>query len=134
MDSLIDLKLKKIKLVITDVDGVLTDGGMYYNDKGECMKKFNTKDSMGMELLLKNNIKTILLTRENSEIVKLHFLDFFGYGLYYLNKIFFKGETYPTDLKIFIWDKIFTPLTTIMDFLTRYKFGKNILCIYKKTS
>ena len=51
MDSLIDLKLKKIKLVITDVDGVLTDGGMYYNDKGECMKKFNTKDSMGMELL-----------------------------------------------------------------------------------
>ena len=71
---------------------------------------------------------------ENSEIVKLHFLDFFGYGLYYLNKIFFKGETYPTDLKIFIWDKIFTPLTTIMDFLTRYKFGKNILCIYKKTS
>ena len=70
MDSLIDLKLKKIKLVITDVDGVLTDGGMYYNDKGECMKKFNTKDSMGMELLLKNNIKTILLTRENSEIVK----------------------------------------------------------------
>ena len=71
---------------------------------------------------------------ENSEIVKLHFLDFFGYALYHLNKIFFKNETYPTGLKIFIWDKIFTPLTTIMDFLTRYKFGKNILCIYKKTS
>ena len=71
---------------------------------------------------------------ENSEIVKLHFLDFFGYSLYYLNKIFFKEETYPTTIKIFIWDKIFTPLTTIVDFLTGYKFGKNILCIYKKTS
>ena len=31
-------KIKKIKIVITDVDGVLTDGGMYYNDEGECMK------------------------------------------------------------------------------------------------
>ena len=71
---------------------------------------------------------------ENLEIVKLHFLDFFGYSLYHLNKIFFKEETYPTELKIFIWDKIFTPLTTIADFLTGYKFGKNILCIYKKTS
>ena len=71
---------------------------------------------------------------ENSEIVKLHFLDFFGYALYHLNKIFFKEETYPTNLKIFIWDKIFTPLTTIVDFLTGYKFGKNILCIYQKNN
>ena len=71
---------------------------------------------------------------ENSEIVKLHFLYFFGYTLYYLNKILFKKETYPTAVKIFIWDKISTPLTTIVDFLTGYKFGKNILCIYRKTS
>ena len=69
---------------------------------------------------------------ENSEIVKLHFLDFFGYALYHLNKIFFKEETYPTNFKIFVWDKIFTPFTIIVDFLTGYKFGKNILCIYKK--
>ena len=71
---------------------------------------------------------------ENSKIIKLHFLDFFGYLLYYLNKIFFKEETYPSNLKIFIWDKIFTPLSTIVDFLTGYRFGKNILCIYKKIS
>ena len=63
-------KCKKIKLVVTDVDGVLTDGGMYYSEKGEIMKKFNAKDGMGVELLLQNNIKTILLTRENSTIVK----------------------------------------------------------------
>ena len=69
---------------------------------------------------------------ENSKIVKLYFLDVFGYLLYYANKIFFKGETYPSNLKIFIWDKIFTPLTIVIDFLTGYKFGKNILCIYQK--
>ena len=69
---------------------------------------------------------------ENSNVIKLHYLDFFGYSLYYLNKIFFKEETYPTGWKIFIWDKIFTPLTIIVDFITGYKFGKNILCIYQK--
>ena len=51
-------KVKKIKLVITDVDGVLTDGGMYYTKDGEFMKKFNTKDGMGMELLLNHKINT----------------------------------------------------------------------------
>ena len=69
---------------------------------------------------------------ENSKIIKLHFLDFFGYTLYFLNRIFFKEETYPTNFKIFVWDKIFTPFTIITDFFTGYKFGKNILCIYRK--
>ena len=63
-------RLKKIKLAITDVDGVLTDGGMYYSKDGEFLKKFNTRDAMGMELLLDLGIKTIMLTRENSNIVK----------------------------------------------------------------
>ena len=62
-------KCKQIKLVISDVDGVLTDGGMYYSSKGEMMKKFNAKDGMGVELLKQNNIKTILMTKEKSEIV-----------------------------------------------------------------
>ena len=44
-------KCKLIKLVITDVDGVLTDGGMYYSEKGEILKKFNAKDGMGVEIL-----------------------------------------------------------------------------------
>jgi len=61
---------KKIKLVISDVDGVLTDGGMYYSNRGEIMKKFHTHDGMGVELLLKNNIYTILMTKEKSQIVK----------------------------------------------------------------
>jgi 3-deoxy-D-manno-octulosonate 8-phosphate phosphatase (KDO 8-P phosphatase) len=62
-------KFNQIKLIISDVDGVLTDGGMYYSAKGEIMKKFNAKDGMGAELLRKNNIKTILMTKENSPIV-----------------------------------------------------------------
>ena len=70
MVSKVQNKIKNIKLVLTDVDGVLTDGGMYYSADGEYMKKFNTRDSMGMELLLNYKIKTVLITRENSKIVK----------------------------------------------------------------
>ncbi len=70
MENELESKLKKVKLVISDVDGVLTDGGIYFSNTGESLKKFNVKDGMGVELLHENNIKVILLTRENSEIVK----------------------------------------------------------------
>lgn len=63
-------KCKDIKLVITDVDGVLTDGGRYYSENGEMLKKFHTRDGMGVNILLRNNIKTIILTKEKSEITK----------------------------------------------------------------
>ena len=66
------------------------------------------------------------------KLLDLRFLDSMGYILYYLNKIFFKKEKYPSKLKIFIWDKIFTPLSFIIDFITLYKFGKCIFVIYKK--
>ena len=62
-------KCKKIKLILTDVDGVLTDGCMYYSSKGEELKKFHTRDGMAVELLLQKNIKTIIVTREKSKIV-----------------------------------------------------------------
>lgn len=64
------LKSKNISLVISDVDGVLTDGGMYYSKNGEFLKKFNTKDGMAVELLKKSSIQTIFVTKENSEITK----------------------------------------------------------------
>ena len=75
--------------------------------------------------------------RENFGSLKrsnLIFLDSMGYILYYLNKKIFKKEIYPSKLKIFIWDKIFTPITAVVDFVFRYKFGKCILAIYKKSS
>lgn len=66
----LESKCKNVKLVITDVDGVLTDGGMYYSEKGELLKKFNTKDGMGVELLHQASIKTVFVTGENSKIAK----------------------------------------------------------------
>ena len=68
----------------------------------------------------------------NGKIVELKYMDCMGYILYYMNKLIYKNEVYPSNFKIFIWDKIFTPFTIIIDFFTGYKFGKNILCIYQK--
>ena len=56
--------------MLTDVDGVLTDGGMYYSAQGDVMKKFNSKDGMGINILRKKNIPTIIVTKEKTEIVK----------------------------------------------------------------
>jgi len=72
------------------------------------------------------------LNISNGEIVELKYMDCMGYILYYMNKLIYKKEIYPSSFKIFIWDKIFTPFTIIVDYLTGYKFGKNILCIYQK--
>ena len=58
-----------IKLFLTDVDGVLTDGGMYYTESGEEFKKFNTRDGMAFEMLRKAGIKTGIITSENTQIV-----------------------------------------------------------------
>lgn len=64
------IQCKKIKLVITDVDGVLTDGGMYYTAKGDNMKKFHVRDGMGVTLLRRDNVPTIIVTKEQTQIVK----------------------------------------------------------------
>ncbi len=68
--SLISEKCKKIKIVLTDVDGVLTDGGMYYTKDGDIMKKFHTRDGMGVTLLRKKSIPTIIITKEKTSMVK----------------------------------------------------------------
>ncbi len=54
---------------MTDVDGVLTDGGRYYSSHGEELKKFHTRDGMGVNILLRNGIKTCIVTKEKSKIV-----------------------------------------------------------------
>ncbi len=58
-----------IKLFVTDVDGTLTDGGMYYTARGEYMKRFNTRDGMGLGMLRKAGLTVAIITAENSEIV-----------------------------------------------------------------
>jgi len=58
------------KLVLTDIDGVWTDGGMYYDQKGNEWKKFNTSDSAGVLFCHKLGIPVGIITGQKTEIVK----------------------------------------------------------------
>ena len=70
MSEEIKNKAKQIKLLLTDCDGVLTDGGVYYGEQGEVLKKFNMKDGMGVERLRKlANVQTGIITGEMSPSV-----------------------------------------------------------------
>ncbi len=63
-------KARRIKLVLTDNDGVLTDTGVYYSVNGEELKRFSIRDGMGVERLLKVlNIETGIITGEESGAV-----------------------------------------------------------------
>ena len=55
-------KLAKIKLLILDVDGVMTDGGMYFTEKGDQIKKYNTKDGMAILHLTKNEFQVGIIS------------------------------------------------------------------------
>ena len=61
---------KNIKLFITDIDGVWTDGGMYYDEKGNEFKKFNTADSAGVLFCRLLDIEVAIMTGENVNSVK----------------------------------------------------------------
>jgi YrbI family 3-deoxy-D-manno-octulosonate 8-phosphate phosphatase len=61
--------LQRIRLFATDVDGVLTDGGMYYAESGDEWKKFNTRDGMGIKLLQRAGIVTAIVTQERTKLV-----------------------------------------------------------------
>ena len=63
-------RTKPPKLILTDIDGVWTDGGMYYDQTGNEWKKFNTSDSAGIIFCKKLNIPVGIITGENTEIVK----------------------------------------------------------------
>lgn len=62
--------MTKIKLFATDVDGTMTDAGMYYTEDGIELKKFNFRDGMGFKLLREAGIKTAIITSETSAMVK----------------------------------------------------------------
>lgn len=61
--------LSQIRLFATDVDGVLTDAGMYYSETGDEWKKFNTRDGMGIKLLQRAGIITAIVTQERTKLV-----------------------------------------------------------------
>lgn len=66
----IDIRVAKIKLLILDVDGVLTDGSLYIGLNGEFLKVFNAQDGMGIFLWHKAEKKTAIITARTSKIVE----------------------------------------------------------------
>lgn len=63
-------RARKIRLVAMDVDGVLTDAGMYYTETGDELKKFNTRDGMGLAQIRAAGLKTAILTGESTQLVE----------------------------------------------------------------
>lgn len=55
-------KIEKLKLLVLDVDGVMTDGGMYYTESGDQFKKYNTKDGMAIQHLVKDNFQLAIIS------------------------------------------------------------------------
>jgi N-acylneuraminate cytidylyltransferase len=73
---------RSIRMLVVDVDGTLTDGGMYYDGNGEALKKFNTRDAKGLLMLRDAGVRVCVLTAENSAVVharmrKLGLTDYF---------------------------------------------------------
>ena len=62
-------RARRVRFVVMDVDGVLTDAGMYYSERGDELKKFNTRDGQGIALLHEAGLETAILTRESTELV-----------------------------------------------------------------
>ena len=58
----------KVKLFLSDIDGVLTDGGMYYTENGDEFKRFQVQDGMGFNILNELHIKTGFVTAESREL------------------------------------------------------------------
>ncbi|MCB0669829.1 MAG: HAD hydrolase family protein [Saprospiraceae bacterium] len=59
----------RVKLVVSDVDGVMTDGSMYYTEKGDEIKRFHTYDGMAFGLIREQGIKTAIITSEDTQMV-----------------------------------------------------------------
>ena len=63
------VRARRLRLVLSDCDGVLTDGTVYVSGRGEALKRFSLRDGMGVERLRGLGIETAILTRERSPIV-----------------------------------------------------------------
>jgi len=68
-DQLLIKKANKIKLLICDVDGVLSNGKVYYSNQGDEIKSFSIKDGLGIKHLLSNDIQVAIITGRDSKIV-----------------------------------------------------------------
>lgn len=75
-------RASKIKLVGFDVDGVLTDGGLFFGDDGQEYKAFNSRDGHGFKMLHNNGINTAIITGRTSQVV-LHRCNNLGIDIIY---------------------------------------------------
>ena len=73
-------KLNKIKLLVSDIDGVMTDGRLIFDDNGIESKFFHTQDGMGVVMALKANIKVAVISGSNSNAIKTRFNKFKKHG------------------------------------------------------
>jgi 3-deoxy-D-manno-octulosonate 8-phosphate phosphatase (KDO 8-P phosphatase) len=64
------VRLGAVRLLVMDVDGVLTDGGIYYTERGDEVKRFDVRDGQGLVLLRQAGVLTAVITRRRSEIVE----------------------------------------------------------------
>lgn len=78
--------LADIRLVITDVDGVLTDGGLYYSLDGECIKRFHAHDGLGMVMLRKAGIRVAVLSGRDCPAMRRRLKDL-GIDMFRLGKV-----------------------------------------------
>ena len=79
-------RLRRVRLVITDVDGVLTDGGLYYGPDGECLKRFCAQDGLGMVLLQKAGIQVAVLSGRDCPALRRRLADL-GITLFRLGRV-----------------------------------------------
>ena len=79
-------KAKSIKLVIFDVDGVLTDGSLFFGDDGQEYKAFNSQDGHGMKMLQESGVRVAIITGRTSEVVK-HRMDNLKIDLVYQGQL-----------------------------------------------
>jgi YrbI family 3-deoxy-D-manno-octulosonate 8-phosphate phosphatase len=63
-------KLRGVQMLVMDTDGVLTDAGMYYSETGDEIKRFNTRDGKGIEILRNLGVKTAIITGEKTALVE----------------------------------------------------------------
>jgi 3-deoxy-D-manno-octulosonate 8-phosphate phosphatase (KDO 8-P phosphatase) len=66
LNTELQVRLSQVKLLALDVDGVLTDGGLYYSNSGEELKKFNVKDGQGIKLVIQAGIEVVIISASNS--------------------------------------------------------------------
>jgi len=71
LDPALLLKAQGIKVVFLDVDGVLTDGGLYFSEHGESLKRFHTLDGHGLKLLQRAGVIPVVITGRDSKALRV---------------------------------------------------------------